>query len=265
MAEADGLEGIGMGGIEAIVEDQVRRRLTDRLSSGGVGTEGVAREVLYWLPQQFVEAYRMLMLRALSLGDGVPGAEFGGAGVDEGRILAEGATPSRYRGTEQGLGMGSGGGKRWRNTGWVVKDERALALKQGIDARLMEIAGILSIGSVASGNGSHGGNPPVSDRSHGEEPGGKPWINRGGSLESHGNQGGEVMELIRADGTKIGEFQGTDVVVGRGVVGKEDESSWKVGMIEQREIGTRKRIQNRCRDCGRVMNNDWTRCPYHNV
>lgn len=263
-------------GLEQRIEGEVRRRLTDRLASAGVGTDGVAREVLYLLPQEFVEAYRLVMMRALKLPGGVPGSEGEQVGVDQGRILAEGPTPSRYRGTEKGLGMKrqGGGGKRWKNTGWIVRDERWLQIKTELDRRLMELARMMREGqSLRRDRGRDRGRDTRVQNVDAEgrvidEPPGKPWMNPPVGLESHGNAPGKAMEKIPGI---LDEVWGVDPDWAGGRPGqlvKEEKVAIpgdKVGAIDERQIGRSRRVQRFCTTCGKVMRNEYVRCPYHNA
>jgi hypothetical protein len=177
------------------VDDEVRRRLQQRLASGGVRQREVAFEVMWWLPREFVEAYERLFLRALSLGD--EGVNPGGDGVDEGRIVAK--VKAGLRG-KAGSMAAQGGGKRYK-TEWIVKDERALEVKARVDRRLRRLV--------------DGVWDQVLKESRGSTPG-----------ETHGSRGGSGGEGI-----------------------------------ELREMGKGK-VRKVCRECGKMMRDDFVRCPY---
>ena len=122
---------------EARIENQVRRRLQDVLSSGGMGSDGVAKEVLYWLPAEFIDWYRDLFLQALVLPNDSTDrrsrrsdrdSELGRTKVDEkewkGKALAGGA---------------GGRGKGRFNGEWIVKDEVALDKLRDVNQSLRDL------------------------------------------------------------------------------------------------------------------------------
>lgn len=148
------------------VEDQVRRRLADRLRSAGVSEREVAVEILYMLPKEFVRAYEELYLSALNMGDsvgqGAAGGKVGGVGnlgdedekkkaeravrkdprnrdVDGKRRGDMGLKTRVSRGVSSkpggrpGLDPGRGTGADW------IRDEDALEVKARVDRKLKKV------------------------------------------------------------------------------------------------------------------------------
>lgn len=150
---------------EDVIEEEVRRRLADRLASAGVDQGRVSLEVLYMLPPEFVREYTRLFHKALRedlAGNG------GGMGKDEGQIKKKAGVVKRHRrvraekgedGYEEGEdravpGSDRGaqaGGKRYKNH-WIVKDETALEVKVRVDRKLVRL-----IQSTARDLGNAGG------------------------------------------------------------------------------------------------------------
>lgn len=171
------------GNQEERIEVEVRRRLAAALRSNGWGDEGVAREVLYWLPPRFVAWYGELSDEALNL-TGASAAK-SGAGQrttgDEAEIKAKVA--ARYRGKRVGSGVG-GGGKKYVRVPEVVRNERKFEVKGEVDRFLLRIA----------------------------------------------DSGGRLC-------------------------------TERVGEVKVRDIGGRRRKV--CDECGKLMNSEWLRCPFH--
>jgi hypothetical protein len=115
------------------IENQVRRRVADHLARAGVHERSVATEVLYLLPDTFVQAYMKLFERALGLGEG---SSLGRGAGDEGQIKAK--VKSSDVGKKVGA-VGKGRGKRYHAGVWVVKDEKAFEVKRRIDKRLRRL------------------------------------------------------------------------------------------------------------------------------
>lgn len=114
---------------EALAE----KRFTEMMASAGVGYNQMAKELLYFLPKQFLEAYEQLWYR------GFAGKDDGGAGAGgPGRIADEAARVGKASG--KGL-QGLGGAKRKTyKKYWVIADEQALELKDRMDKRLRSMA-----------------------------------------------------------------------------------------------------------------------------
>lgn len=168
------------------IEDQVRLRLQSRLVSAGVRRGDVALEVLFWLPDSFMQEYQDLFMRALRLGD-----EGTGAGKDEGRLLTRQRADGKEVGEEgkngivlkQGEHKGASPQKKYK-TEWVVKDEQALEVKKRVDRRLEGlISRVWRQVMEAEGERENAGHDEQSS-----------WGNPRG--ESHGSRGGDRLGKI---------------------------------------------------------------------
>lgn len=95
-------------------------------SSGQMKGIAVANELLLLLPESFVQAYERLFWTALS----DPNAGRAKEGIDK----AKGNTGT-VLGSDNRL-QASGTGKRFRNTGFIVKSEKAVARKAWVDQKL---------------------------------------------------------------------------------------------------------------------------------
>ena len=103
----------------------------DLHSSGGMNGRVAANELMHMLPPAFVSAYERLFWTALSTGSegGQPDREpLGKAKGNSGTVL----------GSENRL-QASGTGKRFKNTGFLVKSEKALARKVWVDQKLQDL------------------------------------------------------------------------------------------------------------------------------
>lgn len=138
---------------EARVEEEVRRRTLALLRNANLPESDVAREVHYWMPQEFMEWYRDLFLTAFKLegrghealtrtnsrGEVVP--------VGDNRRLAPGKPRQRKRETDEAFAertrglhnLSSGGGKKYKEH-YTIRDEETFRIKQLVDRRLMEFA-----------------------------------------------------------------------------------------------------------------------------
>jgi hypothetical protein len=104
------------------LDDKVRTRLAEIRAAAGVPHSQISLEVLYFLPEKFLNAYQSMFTKALR-SDG---------GEDQrSRAQAEAGAVGKASG-------GSGGGRRYKKT-FVVLDEKALDLKSQIDKRLRMI------------------------------------------------------------------------------------------------------------------------------
>lgn len=213
---------------EERIENQVRIRVAEALSSAGMDEIGVAKEVLFWLPGDFVEYYRHLFLRGVKLGDGPDRS------VDEGQIKAKvnGGLKTRINGSRNeegeytpGSAGGAAAGKRYRNA-WTVRDEAALAEKRRVDRGLRKLM-------------EREGRRTVIETEKEEDGQGQ---GRGGDLSSR-----------RAGGSKV-----------QGNGARENPRAKSHGKLpegmEVRAMGRQARRIHR--ECGRVMSDDWARCPF---
>lgn len=138
---------------EQRVEEEVRKRVLALLSNAGLPEVDVAREVHYWMPQEFMEFYRDLFLRAVKLEgrgrEGLSRVNSNGdrVSVGDNRRVGVGTVRRRKRESDEAYAertrgnMGRGatdGGKKYKNH-YTVKDEEAFKLKTLIDRRLMEM------------------------------------------------------------------------------------------------------------------------------
>lgn len=138
-----------------IREEQIRRavdkRVAEVLSAAGVDTRRMALQVLYYLPDRFVEVYEELFDKALKrAGEESPGAE---GGADAGTL---GKAPSGTSGSKGNKTQLRGGqGKKYKNI-WVIKDDDALDLKNRVDKRLRSLAREIQT-EMTFGRTDHGG------------------------------------------------------------------------------------------------------------
>lgn len=118
--------------------------LRDIASSGGVGfARGrLSLEVLFLLPKEFTDWYTELFFTALK-------EDAAGTQVDQTGVTS---VPSKLRG-KKGSMAAQGGGKRYKNA-WLLRDERALHFKQGIDRELRGIAAKIELAMGGSDGGS---------------------------------------------------------------------------------------------------------------
>jgi hypothetical protein len=115
-------------GLTPAEKDRLDRALAEILASAGVPSSRIALEVLFLLPDRFVDVYAQVFEAGLIAPVKAPGEAAGLAG-ELGR--APGST-SALRGT---VSQVSGTGKKYKRI-WVIKSEGALELKNRIDKRL---------------------------------------------------------------------------------------------------------------------------------
>lgn len=210
------------------VEDQVRRRLQDRLVSAGVRRGDVALEVLYWLPSEFLDEYSRLFLKALSLpGDsGATGRDDNVVAKVKGGIGPKGAKRGE-RGTAGSM-RALGGGKRYYKGEWIVKDEIALEIKERVDRRLRGL--VVGVARM------------VRDEQQ-----------RASAGNEEGEEGGVLT--VMGDGEGGGETRGSIPGNGQGEGGE--------GLGEGEIVRMRGKAGTRvCQRCGRIAGKGWVRCPY---
>lgn len=109
-----------------LVEEGVEKRLKDMLSSGEITFGRASLELLYYVPRAFRDAYVETFLTAIG------GEDMGTAG--RGRAAAEAGALGRAKGRARGSTK-----RTWRGE-FIVKDERALRLKERADKRLRALA-----------------------------------------------------------------------------------------------------------------------------
>lgn len=112
-------------------EAMAEKRFTEMMASAGVGYNQMAKELLFFLPKAFLDAYEQLWYR------GFAGKDDGGTGA-RGAATAEQARVGKASG--KGL-QGLGGAKRKTyKKYWVIADEAALEVKDRMDKRLRGMA-----------------------------------------------------------------------------------------------------------------------------
>lgn len=112
-------------------EAMAEKRFTEMMASAGVGYNQMAKELLFFLPKSFLDAYEQLWYR------GFAGKDDGGTGA-RGAATAEQARVGKASG--KGL-QGLGGAKRKTyKKYWVIADEHALEVKDRMDKRLRGMA-----------------------------------------------------------------------------------------------------------------------------
>jgi hypothetical protein len=111
-------------------------RYTELMASGGVGYNQIAKEVLFFLPKDFLDLYEELWHAGLAgKDDGGSGAR--GQSQHDTGVVGKAAT----RNVPGGMQISSGGAKRKSyKRYWVIADEEALALKDRVDKRLRGMA-----------------------------------------------------------------------------------------------------------------------------
>jgi hypothetical protein len=105
------------------------------LESGGLPESRLGMEILYLLPDAFVEFYQTLFHQALQVRD----SSVMGGGGKEGLERAAGAT-GMVTGSDTKL-QAMGSGKKWRNTPLSIGNEISLKVKEKLDSGLLELVG----------------------------------------------------------------------------------------------------------------------------
>lgn len=121
---------LAAAGVDAL-DDKVRARLAEIRAAAGVPHAQVSLDVLYFLPQGFLNAYADLFTRAVK-------SDGGGSATAVAQQEAGALGKARGRGARTN-------GKRYKKT-FVVMDERALSLKQGVDKRLRNLGRDIMLG-----------------------------------------------------------------------------------------------------------------------
>lgn len=110
-----------------------RHRLADMLASGGVGFNDISKEILYMLPEEFMQRYIELWYAALG-----PLVKAPGANNERDADLGVAKTSTKHKGVVPGAGAGGIGKRLARN--FSLRDEDAFKLKDRIDRKLRAIA-----------------------------------------------------------------------------------------------------------------------------
>jgi hypothetical protein len=148
-----------------------RRSMAYELAaSGGLNESKLGMEILFLLPDEFVEFYEELFNRALKVDSGSTSLSSGGVG--------------KAKGAGNGIAIGSsnrlqsaGSGKRFKNPVMAVKSERALKAKEMLDAELVLVVHHIrrwlqsrtgnESGNPEGGNGSNAGDNTGVRQCHG--------------------------------------------------------------------------------------------------
>lgn len=160
--------------------------------AGGITDGRLGVEILYLLPDHFVEFYGRLFHMALTGAEGGSVMHGRSGGVDKAKGATGMVTGSNTK--LQAGGSASGAGKRFKRTGMFIRDEKMLGLKRKVDEDLInltrwgvtEMIGLQGGGSRGGGptpglQGSKEPNPPILDTGSPTVPG-----ELGGSLRCTG-------------------------------------------------------------------------------
>lgn len=120
-----------------IHDDKVRTRLAEIRAAAGVPHSQISMEVLYFLPERFIEIYGTLFTKAVK-SDGGESAR----AAQQQSAAEVGKSANTAAATNQ---------KRFKRT-FVVLDEKALDVKTKIDKRLRQIARDIEV-ELAGGEG----------------------------------------------------------------------------------------------------------------
>lgn len=145
--------------------EDIRHRLAEIMSAGGVGYNQISREILYMLPREFIDRY--IQLWELSLGPEVNNTQ----DMTRDGELGRAKTQTRVKGQVPGAGSG-GVSKKYRTSGFRLRSERAFELKGRIDRRLRSIARELRLelsDIEARANGGTGHRTNTAERTHAEK------------------------------------------------------------------------------------------------
>lgn len=139
---------------EKWIRERVRQLFAEMMAAGGVDSRRAALQVLYYLPDGFVESYEQLFDRALKIaGESTPTGDSAGA---------LGKAPSGTSGSKGNKTQLRGGqGKKYKVI-WTVLDDDLLDFKHRIDKRLRTMgreiqAELLGLGDGGVSDGSEDG------------------------------------------------------------------------------------------------------------
>lgn len=130
---------------EAWIRREVEKRFGEMMAAGGVDTRRAALQVLYYLPDGFVENYEQLFDRALKIaGETTPAGDSAGA---------LGKAPSGTSGSKGNKTQLRGGqGKKYKVI-WTVLDDDLLDFKHRVDKRLRALGREIQTELMGLGNG----------------------------------------------------------------------------------------------------------------
>lgn len=136
------------------IRQQAEKMFGEMMAAGGVDSRRAALQVLYYLPDSFVENYEQLFDRALKIaGESTPAGDSAGA---------LGKAPSGTSGSKGNKTQLRGGqGKKYKSI-WVVQDDELLDFKHRVDKRLRTLgreiqAELLGVGNGGVSDGSDDG------------------------------------------------------------------------------------------------------------
>lgn len=168
-----------------------RQHAYEMRDQGMLGSQKLAQEIIYLLPDEFVTFYTGLFHQALQIGDSSVMAGKSG-GLDK----AKGAQ-GMVTGSEVKL-QAQGSGKRWKNPAYTVGSERAFEIKGLVDRELLRIAGeargfLVRLAAAEMDNGGGGQKPRDNEPSMGQTaPGSGAPIRCGGYRRSWVDRGDGV-------------------------------------------------------------------------
>lgn len=143
-------DGAGMGSgpdiVHLLAERKARTMFTDLMASAGLGNHRIAKEVVYFMPQDLLDVYEELWYMGTGGKDGGGTGARGTAAAEAGALGKAGTDNSgsyRTNSGQQGTMYVSGGGsskRRKYKKYWVIADEDALDIKDRADKRLRGLA-----------------------------------------------------------------------------------------------------------------------------
>lgn len=132
---------------EKWIKAAVEKRFAEMMAAAGVDTRRAALQVLYYLPDGFVENYELLFDRALK----ITGESTGGG--DEASAGTLGKAPSGTSGSKGNKTQLRGGqGKKYKLY-WTILDDDLLDFKHRVDKRLRALGREIQAELLGVGNG----------------------------------------------------------------------------------------------------------------
>jgi hypothetical protein len=248
------------------IENEVRKRMAERLSAAGVNRGRISLEVLYWLPADFVRVYMQVVEMALRMDDSLSSSAGSGVG-DEGRatIAKVGGGPARGSGAgglftrSSGAHAKGGGGRYMRH--WLVKDDDMMKLKSSIDRRIRRVIedAIRDHREQLDARRRQAVIPPGTAIDEavrmviGAEGKGGGGVNLTGVMTQE--QAKEQAErLLRTHGV---DGQGREEGEGEG-----GEPMEKIHGDNLTGVGYRHKVDGKCEGCGKFLKAEWVICPH---
>lgn len=112
-------------------EEMAERRFIDKMASAGLGYSEIAKEVLFFLPRNFVAMYEDLWYRGIG-------------GSDDGGVNKRGMANAEAARVGKAGGKGAKPGRKYKKY-WFVADEEMLALKDEVDKRLRGLTRYITV------------------------------------------------------------------------------------------------------------------------